>query len=513
MFNNVVLDVFIGLVFIFLLYSMLATVIQEIIAQALDMRPRMLLKGLTRMLEDHDMKPGSGMTGPGFFKDVADSGRRFFGPFKNKPFVQQFYNHPTIKYLAESRSSSKPSYIAASNFSQTLIHLLRGSDYDGQGSQMEAIRKFLFETAPEKIAFYEAKADGIIKKEVLDKINAALNAGDNTLANVKTTIDGIVAKLPASVTAGEGFQKIKTSLDRVLNETETKGGDLKTAIGNWYNHINTTEKHISGETLKHIQQLYMDAQSDLDKFRMKLESWFEETMQRVSGWYKRQTQWTLFIIGFGLAVCFNGNVLDMYKVLAKDDTARAQMVQLAEGYSKYAPFIDSLKKQNAAATTAADSTKKNDTVFVVIDTILNKEYNSLKADVQQAQGVMGLGYGGDACVQCDLLESKCDSLKAVYGGKPSAAQQDVLDKMKLAVQDCRAKNKCGFSNNFSWGRSIIGWLLLALAVMLGAPFWFDLLSKLIQLRSSGPKPTASQAGTAPPTGTNPNSPTPLQRVG
>ena len=35
---------------------------------------------------------------------------------------------------------------------------------------------------------------------------------------------------------------------------------------------------------------------------------------------------------------------------------------------------------------------------------------------------------------------------------------------------------------------VIGWLITALAVSLGAPFWFDLLKKLVALRGSGPAP-------------------------
>jgi hypothetical protein len=45
---------------------------------------------------------------------------------------------------------------------------------------------------------------------------------------------------------------------------------------------------------------------------------------------------------------------------------------------------------------------------------------------------------------------------------------------------------------------IVGLLLTAVALTLGAPFWFDLLSKLVKLRSSGDKPTkeAAQGTTA-----------------
>jgi hypothetical protein len=35
---------------------------------------------------------------------------------------------------------------------------------------------------------------------------------------------------------------------------------------------------------------------------------------------------------------------------------------------------------------------------------------------------------------------------------------------------------------------IFGWLLTALAISLGAPFWFDLLNKFMQLRGGGTEP-------------------------
>ncbi|RME06149.1 MAG: hypothetical protein D6816_08055 [Bacteroidetes bacterium] len=36
-----------------------------------------------------------------------------------------------------------------------------------------------------------------------------------------------------------------------------------------------------------------------------------------------------------------------------------------------------------------------------------------------------------------------------------------------------------------WTIRIFGWLLTALAISLGAPFWFDILKKIINIRSSG----------------------------
>jgi hypothetical protein len=39
-----------------------------------------------------------------------------------------------------------------------------------------------------------------------------------------------------------------------------------------------------------------------------------------------------------------------------------------------------------------------------------------------------------------------------------------------------------------WVIKVLGWIVTALAVSLGAPFWFDLLKKLVNIRSSGNQP-------------------------
>ncbi len=54
---------------------------------------------------------------------------------------------------------------------------------------------------------------------------------------------------------------------------------------------------------------------------------------------------------------------------------------------------------------------------------------------------------------------------------------------------------------FGWGPGVsvgalklLGWFATALAVSLGAPFWFDLLGRLLNLRATGPRPKRSEQG-------------------
>jgi hypothetical protein len=55
------------------------------------------------------------------------------------------------------------------------------------------------------------------------------------------------------------------------------------------------------------------------------------------------------------------------------------------------------------------------------------------------------------------------------------------------------------SANAPWHKKALGWLITALAVTLGAPFWFDLLNKFMSVRSTvKPKPTAKVEETTSP---------------
>jgi hypothetical protein len=76
-------------------------------------------------------------------------------------------------------------------------------------------------------------------------------------------------------------------------------------------------------------------------------------------------------------------------------------------------------------------------------------------------------------------------------GWSSAGLPDVVGK------NCAAAEATGKPCESSWEAAagnallaILGWLVTAVAVTLGAPFWFDLLSKLVKLRGAGARTTA-----------------------
>jgi hypothetical protein len=423
MFNNVVLDVFIGLIFIFLLYSLLATILQELIASRFGLRGRMLQKALRRMLEDGDGSE-SKYSFVNYWKESADNIIRFFKPFgDNDTLLKKFYSHPSIKYLGEGKLFRKPSYLHAHNFSQTVIHLLRGEDYDGR--------------------------------------------------------------------------------------TENESGLIRQALDG-----NTLG--INPQTMKQLKMLFADARQDSFLFKHKLEDWFEETMDRTTGWYKKQTQVILIVIGFGLAWAFNVDTIAITKILMKDKKARKQIVQLAVARTKdYSSILDSVKSVSISKSqiTARDTTSKithdtttydTTTIITLRDRFLDSVRNNLQNDALEVQGILGLrglAMKNDT-LTCSLALRSMDSLINTNPGN----KNELINIRKEMYEKCMSGIKERSPYQKSRGLMIVGWLITALAISLGAPFWFDLLNKFIKLRESGPKAanmSAIDSGAINNTGSNP----------
>jgi hypothetical protein len=72
------------------------------------------------------------------------------------------------------------------------------------------------------------------------------------------------------------------------------------------------------------------ANGDLTRAQKNVEAWFDSSMDRVSGWYKRKTQLVLFLIGLGAAVVMNVNSFSIAQFLYKDKPTRDALVAQAQ---------------------------------------------------------------------------------------------------------------------------------------------------------------------------------------
>jgi hypothetical protein len=177
---------------------------------------------------------------------------------------------------------------------------------------------------------------------------------------------------------------------------------------------------------------------DLERLRLNIQRWFDGTMDRASGWYKRRTQTVLFTLGLLVAGVLNVDALHIMERLTSDKTFRDAGVTEASG----------AQAPDESASTVA----------------------RIRATRQEIQNVaMPVGW------------SQVE--------RPTPPGVDLPAWITIVPEQlCKAPEpeKCNLRSD-TWHRLVriaLGWLITAFAVMLGAPFWFDVLNKFMVIRST-----------------------------
>jgi hypothetical protein len=179
-----------------------------------------------------------------------------------------------------------------------------------------------------------------------------------------------------------------------------------------------------------VVKLVAAANNDAAKARENIEEWFNSSMDRVSGWYKRRTQMFLLVVGFGASLFFNVDSISITKDLWTNKDRRTALVNAATEYAKTttAPVTDTAGKPAAPTP------------------------EQMKAAQKQ-------------------LDERIDKLKSA--GIPLGWSGFEFPSNPRTWPWWKA-----------WLAKIAGILITACAVSLGAPFWFDTLNKIIVVRST-----------------------------
>jgi hypothetical protein len=81
--------------------------------------------------------------------------------------------------------------------------------------------------------------------------------------------------------------------------------------------------------------LMIDASAnDITRVRESFESWFDSSMERVAGWYKRRTQIIIFAIAIAASGILNLDTVEIARRLATDSAMRSSLVATATEYAK-----------------------------------------------------------------------------------------------------------------------------------------------------------------------------------
>src|SRR5262249_13731912 len=76
------------------------------------------------------------------------------------------------------------------------------------------------------------------------------------------------------------------------------------------------------------------AGNDLDKLRTSIATWFDDSMERLSGAYKRQLKWISMLVGLLVAIGFNADSVNVASTLWTDGDRRAAVTEMAMRVAK-----------------------------------------------------------------------------------------------------------------------------------------------------------------------------------
>lgn len=182
------------------------------------------------------------------------------------------------------------------------------------------------------------------------------------------------------------------------------------------------------EPLKHsLLIMVSSAGNDIHQALGNIEHWYSAMGERVSGWYKQHAQRVAFVVALAIAVAGNVDSIMIAKSLMLSDVLRSQMVAAA---GQYAQIGSSAPAREAVLCPSANTSPE----------------------------------------QCYQLQMR---------------QLTELSRMGLPIgwqnqDDPRLWPKDGWA----WFEKCLGIFLTVIAVSLGAPFWFDVLNKFMNFRSS-----------------------------
>ena len=237
------------------------------------------------------------------------------------------------------------------------------------------------------------------------------------------------------------------------------------------------------------------ANGDLAKFQALLDAWFATFEVQLTAWYRQKTQYVLVGLSILVAGAMNVDTVNIVRQLSSDPKVRNAVVveamkaadkETIEDYIEFGPR-DKAREAFEAASSAAKTA--NDEALA----------NCPVTGEEKAAGGTATEQSATACDPAELekkvataegnLTLRRDELKI---------QQDALDQRIKDRADALANTglRIGWQENeFSnwsdgfWTRAgitkLIGLLISAFAIALGAPFWFNMLKSVASVRSVG----------------------------
>lgn len=484
------IEVFLILAFVFLQLSLLATTIQEIWASMSSARGRMLKMGLSKMLDDPMIKKSFS-----YFKKQDKAGQLDSSYYKK--FTQDiFYTQKINRSLGLNRL---PSYLEPSTFRRILFQLIFTSNDTVDANQSEENQH------KKKTSQQHSETAKLSFQNSFSAFEAAVN--NNVLPNNK---------------------KLGELLGRLLDEARYEGVSFDQKIEQWYNEMmarmtgwykRKVQFHLiiiglliafifDADTLEMYQKLSTSPEKEFyaNAITSIVESKDSITIEEFDTLSNAIFDDLQTPVGMGGIKDAFANELFAHKA--------TEVIEINEDETEFQSFLEKIKEKKL---TFQDSIflpsdilyAKDDSIFRKADEqFLRKDdtYSSADSLLQMQDSVFvktvtAIKLSGIKTVEYYLLKAYRTKPLRIVDEKvfidPLSIEADSSEITALRAQLYYTKGI-----DFCWGAlglKFLGWLITALLISLGAPFWFDLLKKLVHVRNAGKRPeinTSSSSGTA-----------------
>jgi hypothetical protein len=214
------------------------------------------------------------------------------------------------------------------------------------------------------------------------------------------------------------------------------------------------------DTLEKFQKLEITLKQAEDTAKVTLthaqdniEKYYDQAMDRVSGWYKRRAQVIVIVLAVLVTGLLNADTITIGKQLGADPVLRTKVADAAT------LFLQQNQEQLAASAPVTT------TVPVVASTTNTETTNAISTTV--------------------VVTTPLSASTAMTPSMEISQTLATLTNLGLPLGWTELP-----ATTEGWLYKLAGLFITIVAVSLGAPFWFELLNKLVNMRMSGAKPSS-----------------------
>ncbi|MDC7676415.1 hypothetical protein [Asticcacaulis machinosus] len=308
----------------------------------------------------------------------------------------------------------------------------------------------------------------------------------------------------------------------LLDIVADKGG-YSTVEGRDVNNLLEASERLEDQRLKKVVQFALcSSGGDYVQAQKQIENWYDASMVRVSGWYRRDTHKIVFWSGLAASVILNINTFVIADSLYRDPTLRKVAVAKAEAYIEHSRVqteprpitIDALPSSQVAAdvsTAAVPALVAPPAVLAepAPNADMAKTWQSLKTEKDYIDTLgLPLGWNDNTlgsmerffniAVPEDAADTPAETPVNTTGVQGwFGTQFNYLVKLldvRMDAEDALVFGGNFLRNSIGLMTIMLGWLMTAFAITLGAPFWFDILNRLMVIRSTQKPKDATSTG-------------------